>query len=50
MTAVKLTGKNNFAVKKLLTADGLTGGYLVYDPLACKKEGLLKFAIIGYNP
>ncbi|MEA4898707.1 MAG: BREX-1 system phosphatase PglZ type A [Christensenellaceae bacterium] len=35
---VKLTGKNNFAVKKLLAADDLTGDYLVYDPLTYDKE------------
>jgi hypothetical protein len=32
-----LTGKNNFAVKKLLAADDLTGDYLVYDPLSYDK-------------
>ena len=36
---VKLTGRNNFAVKKLLSADDLTGDYLVYDPLAYEKDG-----------
>ena len=35
---VKLTGKNNFAVKKLLAADDLTSNYLVYDPLAYDKD------------
>ena len=38
VTLVKLTGKNNFAVKKLLAADDLTGDYLVYDPLAYEKD------------
>lgn len=33
VSIVKLTGGNNFAVKKLLTTDDLTGDYLVYDPL-----------------
>ena len=33
ITLIKLTGKNNFAVKKLLTADDLTGNYLIYNPL-----------------
>ena len=35
---VKLTGKNNFAVKKLLAADDLTSNYLIYDPLAYEKD------------
>jgi len=35
---VKLTGKNNFAVKKLLAADDLISDYLVYDPLAYEKD------------
>jgi uncharacterized protein (TIGR02687 family) len=33
VTLVKLTGRNNFTVKKLLTADDLTGDYLVYNPI-----------------
>jgi len=44
VTLVKLTGKNNFAVKKLLEADDLMGDYLVYDPLAyekCQKDDWL---------
>jgi len=36
---VKLNGSNNFAVKKLLAADDLTGNYLVYDPLSYEKDG-----------
>ena len=39
VSVVKLTGRNNFAVKKLLSADDLTGDYLVYDPLAYEKDG-----------
>jgi uncharacterized protein (TIGR02687 family) len=39
VTLVKLNGKNNFAVKKLLAADDLTGDYLIYDPLAYEKDG-----------
>ena len=35
---VKLTGRNNFAVKKLLSADDLTGDYLIYDPLSYEKD------------
>ncbi len=35
---VKLTGRNNFAVKKLLTADDLAGDYLIYDPLNYDRE------------
>ena len=31
---VKLTGTNNFAVKKLLLHDDLTGDYLVYNPFS----------------
>lgn len=36
---VKLTGSNNFTVKKLLTAEDLTGDYLVYDPLQYAEDG-----------
>jgi uncharacterized protein (TIGR02687 family) len=39
VTLIKLTGKNNFVVKKLLAADDLTGDYLVYDPLSYEKDG-----------
>jgi len=35
---VKLTGTNNFAIKKLLSTDDMTGDYLVYDPLNYDKE------------
>lgn len=35
---IKLTGTNNFAVKKLLSSDDLTGDYLVYDPLSYEKD------------
>ena len=35
---VKLTGSNNFAVKKLLSSDDLTSDYLVYDPLSYAKD------------
>lgn len=38
VTLVKLTGKNNFAVKKLLAEDDLTRDYLVYDPLTYEKD------------
>jgi uncharacterized protein (TIGR02687 family) len=38
VTLVKLTGRNNFTVKKLLSMDDLTGNYLVYDPLTYDKE------------
>ena len=38
VNVVKLTGVNNFAVKKLLSADDLTGDYLVYDPLSYEKD------------
>jgi uncharacterized protein (TIGR02687 family) len=38
VSVVKLTGSNNFAVKKLLSADDLTGDYLVYDPLSYAKD------------
>jgi uncharacterized protein (TIGR02687 family) len=34
INCVALTGRNSFAVKKLLTADDLTGDYLIYDPLS----------------
>ena len=39
VSIIKLTGTNNFAVKKLLSADDLTSDYLVYDPLAYEKDG-----------
>lgn len=35
---ISLNGNNNFAVKKLLTADDLTSNYLVYDPLSYEKD------------
>ena len=38
VSIVKLTGKNNFATKKLLAADDLTSDYLIYDPLAYEKD------------
>lgn len=38
VNVIKLTGTNNFAVKKLLSADDLTGDYLVYDPLSYEKD------------
>lgn len=38
VSVVKLTGSNNFAIKKLLSADDLTGDYLVYDPLTYEKD------------
>jgi uncharacterized protein (TIGR02687 family) len=38
VSLVTLTGKNNFAVKKLLAADDLTGDYLIYDPLSYDKD------------
>ena len=38
VSIVKLTGTNNFAVKKLLSADDLKGDYLVYDPLSYEKD------------
>ncbi len=34
VTIVRLTGTNNFAVKKLLLHDDPTGNYLIYDPFA----------------
>ena len=38
VTVVMLTGSNYFAAKKLLSADDLTGDYLVYDPLSYEKD------------
>lgn len=35
---VRLIGTNNFAVKKLLSADDLTGDYFIYDPLSYEKD------------
>ena len=37
VTVIKLTGRNNFAVQKLLTVDDLTGDYLVYNPISYDK-------------
>ena len=34
VTVIKLTGSNNFAVKKQLLHDDLDGNYLIYDPFA----------------
>ena len=34
INVVKLTGTNNFAVKKLLLHDDLTGNYLIYNPFS----------------
>ena len=34
VTIIKLTGTNNFAVKKLLLHDDLTGSYLIYNPFS----------------
>ena len=34
VTVIKLTGTNNFAVKKLLLHDDLTGNYLIYNPFS----------------
>lgn len=39
VSLVKLNGSNNFAVKKLLAADDLSGNYLVYDPLSYENDG-----------
>ena len=38
VSIVKLTGTNNFTVKKLLSSDDLTGDYLIYDPLSYEKD------------
>ena len=38
VSVIKLTGSNNFAVKKLLSTDDLTGDYLIYDSLTYDKE------------
>lgn len=38
VSVVKLTGTNNFTVKKLLSSDDLTGDYLIYDPLSYEKD------------
>lgn len=34
VTIIKLTGTDNFAVKKLLLHDDLTGNYLIYNPFS----------------
>lgn len=38
VSLVKLNGRNNFAVKKLLSSADLTGNYLVHDPLFYHKD------------
>ncbi len=38
VSKVNLTGTNNFAVKKLLSADDLIGDYLIYDSLSYDKD------------
>jgi uncharacterized protein (TIGR02687 family) len=35
---IKLSGNNNFSIKKLLAAEDLTSDYLIYDPLTYEKE------------
>ena len=35
---IKLTGKNNFAVKKLLLHDDLTNNYLIYNPFSYDQQ------------
>lgn len=35
---VRLTGTNNFVIKKLLTVDDLESNYLVYNPIAYEKD------------
>ena len=40
VTILKLTGTNNFAVKKLLLHDDLTGNYLIYNPFSYEKSPL----------
>lgn len=35
---IKLSGNNNFSIKKLLAAEDLTSDYLIYDPLSYEKE------------
>ena len=35
---IKLTGTNNFLVKKILAVDDLKSNYLIYDPLAYEKD------------
>ena len=38
VTIVKLTGSNNFAVKKLLLHDDLIGNYLIYNPISYERS------------
>ena len=38
MKVIKLTGTNNFAVKKLLSSDDLDDDFLIYDPLSYEKD------------
>ena len=35
---IKLTGTNNFSIKKLLSDENLTGDFLVYDSLTYEKD------------
>lgn len=38
VTILKLTGSNNFAIKKRLIHDDLTGNYLVYNPVSYQRS------------
>lgn len=38
VTVIKLTGRNNFAVKKLLLHDDPAGNYLIYNPFSYEKQ------------
>lgn len=41
VTILKLTGTNNFAVKKLLLHDDLTGNYLIYNPFSYADQRII---------
>ena len=38
VNVIRLTGTNNFALKRLLSADDLEGDYLIYDSLSYEKD------------
>lgn len=46
VTVIKLTGTNNFAVKKLLLHDDLTGNYLIYNPFSYADPRIIGYWIL----
>lgn len=46
VTIIKLTGTNNFAVKKLLLHDDLSGNYLIYNPFSYADPRIIGYWIL----